>query len=66
MSSVGRGVREVRIREADDAFRVIYVAAFRDAVYVLHCFQKKKTQKTREAELDLARRRYRDLVKELD
>jgi phage-related protein len=64
MSTVGPGVREIRIREEDGAFRVIYVARFADAVYVLHCFQK-KTRKTRRADLDLAARRFRDLVKEL-
>jgi phage-related protein len=64
MSTVGQGVREIRIREEDGAFRVIYVARLEDAIYVLHCFQK-KTQKTRKADLDLAARRYRDLVKEL-
>ena len=42
------------------AFRVIYVAKFQDAVYVLHCFQK-KTQKTSRGDLDLATRRYKDL-----
>jgi phage-related protein len=36
---------EIRIRDAAGAFRVLYVAKFGDAVYVLHCFQK-KTQKT--------------------
>ena len=64
MNTVGQGVREILIRQADGAFRVIYVAKFEDAVYVLHCFQK-KTEKTRKADLDLAARRYRDLVKEL-
>ena len=45
MNTVGRGVREIRIRDASGAFRVIYVAKLADAVYVLHCFQK-KTEKT--------------------
>lgn len=63
MVSVGRGVREIRIRDAIGAFRVIYVAKLADAIYVLHCFQK-KTQKTSKADLDLAAKRYRDLVKE--
>src|SRR3979490_1980491 len=44
MNTVGQGVREIRIRDAAGAFRVLYVAKFEDAVYVLHCFQK-KTQK---------------------
>lgn len=64
MSSVGRGTLEIRIRDAAGAFRVLYVAKFDDAVYVLHCFQK-KTQKTGKADLAIAAQRYRDLLKEL-
>ena len=65
MSTVGQGVKEIRIWDAAGAFRVIYVAKFIDAVYVLHCFQK-KTEKTSKADLDLATKRYRDLLKELN
>jgi phage-related protein len=65
MSTVGPGVREIRIRDAAGAFRVIYTAKFADAVYVLHCFQK-KTQKTSKADIDLAARRYRDLAREFE
>ena len=64
MNTVGQGVKEIRIRDAAGAFRVIYIAKFADAVYVLHCFQK-KTMKTRKADLDLASKRYRDLLLEL-
>ncbi len=64
MNTVGQGVREVRIRDASGAFRIIYIAKFADAVYVLHCFQK-KTEKASKADLDLAAKRYRDLLKEL-
>jgi phage-related protein len=64
MATVGKGVQEIRIRDEAGAFRVIYVAKFADAVYVLHCFQK-KTQKTGKSDLDLAAKRYADLVKEL-
>jgi phage-related protein len=63
MSAVGPGVREIRIRNAAGAFRVIYTASFPDAVYVLHCFQK-KTQKTNKVDMDLAAKRYRDLARE--
>lgn len=63
MNTVGRGVREIRIRDVGSAFRVLYVATFAKAVYVLHCFQK-KTRKTRKADLDLATRRYRELRRE--
>lgn len=64
MNTVGRGVKEIRIRDAAGAFRIIYVAKLADAVYVLHCFQK-KTEKTSKADVDLAVARYRDLKKEL-
>jgi len=59
MSTVGPGVREIRVRDEAGAFRVIYVANFEDAVYVLHAFQK-KTRKTARADLKLATLRYRD------
>ena len=64
MVTVGKGVQEIRVRDEAGAFRVIYVAKFADAVYVLHCFQK-KTQKTSKADLDMAAKRYVDLAKEL-
>ena len=63
MSTIGQGVREIRIRDTSGAFRVIYMVKFADAVYVLHCFQK-KTEKTSKADIDLAAKRYRDLLKE--
>ncbi len=65
MKTVGPGVREIRIREKDGAFRVIYVAKFEEAVYVLHCFQK-KSQKTNSDDIALASRRYKDLIRELN
>ena len=40
MPTIGQGVQEIRIRDAAGAFRVVYVAKFADAIYVLHCFQK--------------------------
>lgn len=64
MSTVGPGVKEIRIRDAAGAFRVLYVAKLADAIYVLHCFQK-KTQATSTADIDMAATRYRDLLKEL-
>ncbi len=63
MPAIGPGAQEIRIRDAAGAFRIIYVAKLVDAVYVLHCFQK-KTQKTGKSDLDLAARRYQDLIKE--
>ena len=58
LASVGPGACEIRARDEAGAFRVVYVAKFADAVYVLHAFQK-KTQRTSRPDLDLAARRYR-------
>jgi phage-related protein len=63
MTTIGQGVREIRIPDQHGAFRMIYVAKFADAIYVLHCFQK-KTQKTSNADIELATRRYKELKKE--
>jgi len=60
MPDVGKGVREIRVRDESGAYRVIYVATFADAIYVLHAFQK-KTQKTAQHDLELAKARYREL-----
>ncbi len=62
MKSVGAGVREIRIRDETGAFRVIYVATFPEAVYVLHAFQK-KTAKTAKTDLEVARSRFRQIVR---
>ena len=64
MTTVGQGVREIRIRDEAGAFRVLYVAKIEDAVYVLHCFQK-KTQQTAKRDIELAQKRLKELMKEL-
>jgi phage-related protein len=51
------------VRDESGAFRVLYVTKFDDAVYVLHCFQK-KTQATPKRDVHLAEKRYRELLKE--
>ena len=63
MASIGVGVREIRVRDAFGAFRVIYLAKLADAIYVLHCFQK-KTEQTSETDIRLARKRLKELIKE--
>ena len=64
MTSVGSAVAEIRIWDEAGTFRVIYVAKFENAVYLLHCFQK-KSQKTSKKDIDLAAKRYKDLIKEI-
>lgn len=61
MSSVGAGVCEIRVRDAAGAWRAIYLARLPDAIYILHCFQK-KTQKTPKSDIDLARTRLSELM----
>ncbi len=58
MRTVGPGVREIRIREAFGAFRVIYLATVGDRVVVIHAFQK-KTQQTPQKDIELAASRLR-------
>ncbi|MEJ1355412.1 MAG: type II toxin-antitoxin system RelE/ParE family toxin [Candidatus Sedimenticola sp. (ex Thyasira tokunagai)] len=62
MNAIGSGVKEIRIKDADGIYRVIYLAKLEDVVYVLHAFQK-KTQKTRKADIDLASRRLKRLLR---
>lgn len=62
MSTVGKGVYEIRVREATGAYRVIYIAKLEAAVYVLHTFRK-KAQRTSQTDLELARRRLAGLVR---
>ena len=62
MRSIGQGVREIRIRDESGAFRAMYLAKLADAVYVLHCFQK-KTEQTSDRDIELARKRFRDLMR---
>jgi phage-related protein len=64
MKTVGRGVREIRVRDVEGAFRVIYVATLKDAVYVLHAFQK-KARATSKRDLDQATARFKELMRRI-
>jgi phage-related protein len=57
MTSVGTGVVEIRVR-LGGVFRLMYVAKFPEAIYVLYAFQK-KSQRTSGVDLELARARLR-------
>ena len=56
MQTVGRGVNEIRIHVLGE-WRVIYIARLREAIHVLHAFQK-KSRKTSRQDIELARQRY--------
>jgi phage-related protein len=62
MTSIGTGVKEVRVRDEAGVFRVIYLATRPEGVYVLHCFQK-KTQRTSSSDLELATKRLKSIAR---
>lgn len=62
MPGIGKGVEELRVWDDSGTYRVIYTARLADAVYVLHAFQK-KTQVTAKRDVELARKRYFDLMR---
>jgi phage-related protein len=62
-SAVGAGTRKVRIKDVLGIYRVMYVAKFEEAVYVLHCFQM-KTLTTSEHDKTIAEERYRAVLEE--
>ncbi len=59
MPSIGSGVQEIRINTGG-AFRIIYIAKYEEAIYVLHVFQK-KTRRTAKKDIELARKRLNDI-----
>ena len=61
MKSVGPGAAEIRV-DGDRAYRVFYVAAYSEAVYVLHVFEK-KSRKTSGMNLETGRARYREMIR---
>lgn len=60
MVGVGNGVKEIRIHEENE-YRVLYVAKFKEGIYVLHSFIK-KTQETAKKDLDIGRKRYTEML----
>lgn len=62
-NDVGPGTKEIIVDVDNGWFRVMYVAKFEEAIYVLHCF-KKKTNQTSQHDKELAATRYKDLVQE--
>ena len=59
MPSIGKGVIEIRIWDEAGTFRVIYLSALQNRVYVLHAFQK-KTEKMAKPDIDLCKERLKE------
>jgi phage-related protein len=62
-NEAGAGTKEIIIDLDDGWFRVMYVAKFPEAIYVLHCF-KKKTNSTSKHDKTVATVRYKAVVQE--
>ena len=62
MPDVGKGVEEIRVRDDSGIYRVMYTARLADAVYVLHAFQK-KTQQATARDKEIARKRFKQLIR---
>src|SRR5438105_2545450 len=60
MTTVGGGVYEIRIHTATE-HRLLYIAKFAEAIYVLHAFEK-RTRKTSRQDIQLARRRFAQVI----
>jgi len=61
--TIGAGVREIRIRDATGIFRIMYVAKFPEAIYVLHSFRK-TSQATSKEDKQIASVRYRAIIRQ--
>jgi phage-related protein len=62
MKTIGMGVFEIRVTdEGNNKYRLIYVAKFEEAIYVLHVITKKKTQKTPQSDINTAKNRFATL-----
>ncbi|MEN8713244.1 MAG: type II toxin-antitoxin system RelE/ParE family toxin [Arenicellales bacterium] len=64
MKMVGAGVTEIRIRDDQGIYRVIYISKYANTVFVLHAF-KKKSQKTAKKDLEIARKRLKVVIQEV-
>ena len=62
VTTVGTGVKEIRVKDDAGIFRTVYLATRPEAVYVLHCFQK-KAQQTAQRDIELARKRFKDVLR---
>lgn len=62
MPEIAIGVEEIRVRVSSGIFRVIYTARLEDKIYVLHAFPK-KTRETLTREKQVARKRFKQIMR---
>jgi len=63
MPGVGAGVSELRVKSEDGSFRAFYYSASLEGVLVFHAFVK-KTRQTPPLEIELGRKRLKELLDE--
>lgn len=63
MSSMGKGVFELRLRDASGAYRIIYLVKRGEHIYLVHAF-KKKAEKTPKKNIDIATKRIKKVLHE--
>jgi phage-related protein len=61
MTSIGSGVKEIRVKDISGAYRTVYIAKLPEKIYVLHCFQK-KSQQTNQTDIDVAKTRLMEIL----
>ena len=61
MPSVSQGVHELRVKDSAGIYRVFYYIKSEHGILVFHVFTK-KTQKTPLREIELARKRLREML----
>lgn len=61
LPSIGVGVREIRVAQSESQYRVIYIAKFPEAIFVLHAFEK-KTRRMPIRDMEIAKKQYKSLL----
>ena len=61
MPSIGKQVHELRLKDKDGIYRVIYFIKKKESIYMVHAFAK-KSQKTPKKNIDLAVKRIKRLL----
>lgn len=63
MPEVALGVEELRVRDSSGIYRTFYYKKYKRGILILHAFSK-KTQKTLPREMEIARKRLKEMLDE--
>ena len=66
LKGLGGGIIEIVERYDTDTYRVVYAVRFKNAIYILHAFQKKSKKgiKTPKQDIDLIKKRLQQAIKD--